>query len=131
MLTCPNNHESDAADFCSVCGIEMAASGQPGASINGAAECPTCHALRSPPTAEFCEVCGYSYKTGLCGIPFLEPEPVIASEPKPADPEPALNPSSPPQESAATGGQETQPEIPPVAEISGALSSKNRSRREP
>lgn len=49
-LTCPSGHHSEWPEYCSVCGIAMAAT-----AID---TCPTCDEPRIGP---FCEVCGHSY----------------------------------------------------------------------
>ena len=53
MPTCPEGHESAWLEYCSVCGIAMAAA------VDAAANsCPDCGEPRS---GQFCEECGHSY----------------------------------------------------------------------
>jgi hypothetical protein len=61
MHRCPENHNSTTADFCSVCGIEIAATMQ----------CPDCTTPRSRPEQVVCEVCGYNFHTGASVVPPL------------------------------------------------------------
>jgi len=61
MPTCPGGHQTEAADFCEVCGIRVDGPAQaaPAAGSPAAAErCPRCGADRTGP---FCEACGYSF----------------------------------------------------------------------
>jgi hypothetical protein len=65
MFTCPDNHASETADFCSVCGAEMTPSPPPAP----AELCPTCGTPREGPRQAFCEACGHNYRTGAAGQP--------------------------------------------------------------
>ena len=67
MPRCPNGHESDAADFCSVCGAEMV--GMVTAPLPVPAVCPVCTTPRDSAAQAVCEVCGYDFRTGRSGIP--------------------------------------------------------------
>src|SRR5436190_393690 len=67
MPRCPNGHESDAADFCSVCGAEMV--GMVTAPLPVPAVCPVCTTPRDSMAQAVCEVCGYNFRTGGSGIP--------------------------------------------------------------
>ena len=78
MTHCPNGHESDAGDFCSVCGAEIA--GQlaqtvslpsPAATYLGG--CPVCGTARETLQHVFCEVCGYNFRTRAADIPRPDP----------------------------------------------------------
>lgn len=57
MAICPQHHESEWSDYCSVCGSTMAG---PGGSTADAAQesCPTCWEPRDGP---FCEECGHDF----------------------------------------------------------------------
>ncbi len=90
MATCPNGHETQATDYCDVCGAAMPADAaasapatpppgsQPGDTVAvpvldpdagaGAApaatqECPNCGTANAA-DALFCEACGYDFTTG-------------------------------------------------------------------
>ena len=70
MPICPNGHDSDAADFCTVCGAEIGGAAiAPVATPVGRVICPVCTTPRESPLHAFCEVCGYNYRTGAAGIP--------------------------------------------------------------
>src|SRR5207248_2172950 len=71
MPRCPNGHESDAADFCSVCGAEMV--GMVTAPLPVPAVCPVCTTPRDSMAQAVCEVCGYNFRTGGSGIPRPAP----------------------------------------------------------
>lgn len=74
MATCPNGHESDWDDYCSVCGDAMGgAASTPAAEAEAAtpapppqASGPTCSNCGEPhaPDDTFCESCGYDFATG-------------------------------------------------------------------
>jgi hypothetical protein len=97
MAACPAGHESTATDFCDVCGIRIdgapagAASPDPAASgaitPGGAAQqqqtgpaesCPQCGTSRA---GQFCEVCGYDFRSGS---PALSTRPADPGAPSPA-----------------------------------------------
>jgi hypothetical protein len=89
MYRCPQNHDSETADFCSVCGVEIGSSPATVAPAPVAAPaaagpreaCPDCQTLRAGPAAAFCEVCGYNFQTGRSGVPPLtsaRPAPPVA-----------------------------------------------------
>lgn len=69
MYKCPQNHESDAPDYCSVCGVELAPEAPTPAPAVPAGDCPECGTARESVRQAFCEVCGYNYRTGGSGIP--------------------------------------------------------------
>ncbi len=105
MPICANHHESDAADFCTVCGIEIAPQDSAAPSVaTSVTHCPSCQAERSPGGGDFCEVCGYNFRTGKCGFPLEEPaaEPPPASAGTPPALESAVEPAAPPPPPAAT-----------------------------
>ena len=59
MPVCPAGHDSDATDYCDVCGLSIAVEDTPSspASAPSSAPCPQCGA---PALGRFCEVCGFS-----------------------------------------------------------------------
>jgi hypothetical protein len=68
--TCPQNHRSDTADFCSVCGAEIAGvPPSPAAPAISSAACPHCTTVPETAGQIFCEVCGYNFRTGAIGVP--------------------------------------------------------------
>src|SRR5947209_6020336 len=72
MHKCPQNHDSDAPDYCSVCGIEIGAAAPPPPAPPAEASagaCPECSTPRESSRHAFCEVCGYNFRTGTSGIP--------------------------------------------------------------
>jgi hypothetical protein len=76
-VTCPNGHESQATDYCDVCGAAMPPAGsQPGDTTAvpvldpdpappaaGGQDCPNCGTSNAA-DALFCEACGYDFTTG-------------------------------------------------------------------
>jgi hypothetical protein len=69
MFTCPEKHQSQTADFCSVCGVEIPQGGAATTLLANAAapagtgeRCPDCGAEREGPTAVYCEGCGYNFR---------------------------------------------------------------------
>jgi hypothetical protein len=89
-VTCPQNHESDTTDFCSVCGVEIAGAAPATTAVPGP-NCPECGTPRESDRQVFCEVCRYNFQTGAAGVPVPQsaktappppataPAPVIAS----------------------------------------------------
>lgn len=76
MTTCPAGHETEATDYCDVCGIAMDEASAPSpddtstfSTLDPAADggadgtCPNCQAS-NPTDALFCEACGYDFTTG-------------------------------------------------------------------
>jgi hypothetical protein len=92
MHRCPQNHESETADFCSVCGVEIVAGAAPApvsaavGRTSSATLCPHCETPRATPTQVFCEVCGYNFQTGTSGVPTAPPPTPAASPPALAAP---------------------------------------------
>ena len=64
MFRCANNHDSQTGDFCSVCGAELTAAGEPAAPE----QCPDCGAVREFRSQAFCEACGHNFRTGAKGV---------------------------------------------------------------
>ena len=108
MTTCPAGHETEATDYCDVCGIAMS-SGEGAtapapddtATFNaldpaaeGAADgtCPNCQAS-NPTDALFCEACGYDFTTG--SMPRAMAPPAGAPSADEVTPAADANPSAP------------------------------------
>lgn len=68
MRRCPLGHDSDDADYCSVCGAAINSMLAP----RGPSDCPSCGAPRVA-GARYCEVCRFDFKTGTPG-----PPPIVA-----------------------------------------------------
>jgi hypothetical protein len=91
MFTCPQNHQSETGDYCSVCGIAIAGgsaeapppAAAPPASAGTGTPCPDCGTPRETPQQVFCEVCGYNFRTKTSGVP---PAPGAAAGPTPQAP---------------------------------------------
>ena len=68
VYSCPKGHSSSEDDFCSECGAKITGANAGG---NGSASaptlCPDCAAPRAHDAGEFCEVCGYNFRTGAHG----------------------------------------------------------------
>lgn len=82
MYRCPNQHQSETSDFCSVCGTEIAPppppapatpEPPPAALVPSGEPCPDCGTPRTRSTQIFCEVCGRNFQTGKAGIPPAKP----------------------------------------------------------
>jgi hypothetical protein len=97
MPTCPSGHQSVSADFCDNCGIRIEgappsapgpdpAQPAPPAPPTSSQPCPKCG---TPQSGQFCEACGYDFKSDR---PLPQPTPV---PPRPA-PDPVPNPTPPP-----------------------------------
>jgi hypothetical protein len=92
---CPNQHASESADFCSVCGAEIGVAAAPTNQRSGVGDgepCPSCGTLREHANQAFCEGCGHNFRTGTPGITLdpIDPEvppapPVPATAPPPTD----------------------------------------------
>ena len=67
-VRCRKGHDSDDADYCSVCGsaIGPTAFADPHAP---AGQCPSCAEPRTDPQARFCEVCRFDFVAGRPGGP--------------------------------------------------------------
>ena len=77
MPTCPDGHESGAADYCDVCGTAIGAAAAPSSAPAAPVEkaCPACG---MPSSGRFCEACGHD---SALPAPVARPEP---AEPAPA-----------------------------------------------
>jgi hypothetical protein len=94
-MKCRDGHDSTTTDYCSECGIEMAAQPDPDATPVPGLLCPTCTTERDDPSSPFCGVCGYNFVTKVGGHvvspsppvrtppPARTPPPVAAASPKP------------------------------------------------
>jgi hypothetical protein len=92
FYTCPQSHRSDTADFCSVCGAEIAGAPAGPAAPTSSAACPQCATVAESAGQVFCEVCGYNFRTGGSGVPpapIAAPAVVPISAPSAAPPAPA------------------------------------------
>ncbi len=106
--TCPNGHESEWADWCSVCGENLGgsapsastpaatsatapdAAAAPVASGEAGATCTNCGEIAHPDDA-FCEVCGYDFASGTLPViveaaPAAAPDQPAAAAPAPTGP---------------------------------------------
>ena len=69
MATCPDGHQSDADDYCSVCGLAMTSAVPESPSRHGGGEhttgtrCSNCNEPHGPDDV-FCENCGLDFLTG-------------------------------------------------------------------
>ncbi len=92
MYSCPKGHNSTEADFCSECGAKLMGIGvaesppinnvsAPPRSI-AISPCPVCTTSHEDGTGDFCEICGYNFRTGSQGgVPFPISPPVIQPQP--------------------------------------------------
>jgi hypothetical protein len=62
MYKCPENHDSETPDFCSVCGAEMAQARPAPADTPTGEKCPQCGLPRESARHMFCEGCGYNFR---------------------------------------------------------------------
>lgn len=106
MPVCPDGHNSNATDYCDVCGLPMQPQNQTEL-LAAVQQCPVCGAL-SDEDAFFCESCGYDFTTGALSWSTQPPAPVMAPEPGAAPvpeeapepgpaPEPEPGPPAPPE----------------------------------
>jgi hypothetical protein len=94
---CPAGHASDETDYCSVCGVAIAAGAvrltptppHPSHRAPRAQACPVCGEARAS-GARFCEVCRYDFVSGAAGPP---PKSVPAAPP-PASAAPPVAPAT-------------------------------------
>jgi hypothetical protein len=73
-MVCPKGHDSEDIDFCSVCGVKMAAPAA--APAEPLMKCPDCGAARLAEDAVFCEDCGFNFTSGVHGE-LKAPAPVL------------------------------------------------------
>ncbi len=82
-------------------------------------ECPSCRARHSASDGDFCEVCGYNFKTGVCGNPFAhEPEPAPAAAPIP---ETTSTPAPPIAAEQSIVAPEAPTELPEISDSSAPV----------
>lgn len=127
MPVCPSGHNSTAADFCDICGMRIegapqafaspaggsgvmgSGAGAAGAGAAGGAglrepgeRCPQCGTER---TGQFCEGCGYDYRTGTAAS---SPGPAYTAGPAyPADPSYPYGPAGTPRQPGVTPAAST------------------------
>jgi len=85
---CPNRHDSETADFCSICGAEIVANAVAAIPVTTAAAgepCPSCGEPRAHARQVYCEACGLDMRTATSG-PAASP---VASSP-PQSPTPVV-----------------------------------------
>lgn len=100
MASCPDGHESAAADYCEVCGMRMDAPATPPApqppghapGLEQARPAPPCPRCGAPGLEKFCETCGYA----------------ATSDPVPRTPHPAAAPA---ESAADTEDHSGQPRV--------------------
>lgn len=94
MSPCPAGHRSDEPDFCSVCGVRLAASLAPPPPAASAA-CPSCGEPREDVEARYCEVCRFDFVAQAPGPPPAGPrrwelvvsvDPALDTDPDPEHP---------------------------------------------
>jgi hypothetical protein len=85
MPRCPDNHESETPDFCSVCGVEIVPAA-PGF-VPAAGVGPTCGTIRESLGQAFCEGCGHNFRTATA---TANPVPVAVAPPLAAPAAPRL-----------------------------------------
>jgi hypothetical protein len=88
MFECPQHHQSESADYCSICGTAIAP-----VAVNVETtgnKCPECQAARESKDQVFCEVCGFNFRTQQAGVPIPVAAPAEPTAVKPANPSPAI-----------------------------------------
>jgi hypothetical protein len=82
MYTCPRNHASETADYCSVCGIAIpegpARDTPPVGSASAAptpGHCPECGAVHEMTDQAVCPICGFNFQTKASEVPALRRAP--------------------------------------------------------
>ena len=85
VYSCPKGHSSSEEDFCSECGAKITGAN---AGSNGGPSapmlCPDCKAPRAHDAGEFCEVCGYNFRTGAHGDVAFAQAAVVAQASMPS-----------------------------------------------
>jgi hypothetical protein len=100
---CPAGHASTEPDFCSECGLAIAAPSAPAdaqsatppsqpSAGSGRERCPKCNEERDDPRAQFCGVCSYDFVNKVGGD-VVEPPPVAPPIGQPAT---GSTPATPP-----------------------------------
>lgn len=63
MAICPSGHDSEATDYCDVCGLQIrSGESAPPVTESAAEPCPVCG---EPRTGRFCEGCSYDFVAGI------------------------------------------------------------------
>ena len=110
MYTCPKNHNSTEADFCSECGTKITGVGvaeigsnPPNKFIPVAATiavsvraCPECSTPHEADSGDFCEICGFNFLTNAKGGDPLSnfPPPIKSPASIPTTPTQPPNPAA-------------------------------------
>jgi hypothetical protein len=86
---CPKGHVSTEPDYCSECGLRIAAAPAAPSAAPAASEgvCPVCATPRTP-GARYCEVCRYDFGAANPVVPLAPAAPPPAPPPPPAAPPP-------------------------------------------
>ncbi|WP_433655352.1 FHA domain-containing protein [Nocardia sp. CA-128927] len=72
VVTCPEGHQSDATDYCDVCGAPIGEAAPTSVAPEPVALCPSCGA---PSGGRFCEVCGHD---SALPTPSVRPDLLLA-----------------------------------------------------
>ena len=75
MPTCVEGHETEAADYCDVCGSPITSRVTPQVSKPAAAQRTECPACGTPVSGRFCEACGHD---SALPAPVAAPQPAEA-----------------------------------------------------
>lgn len=74
MYSCPKGHQSSESDFCSECGAKILGlavtelvPNLPSVAQQSTTPCPDCNTPHEENSGNFCEICGYSFLTGVGG----------------------------------------------------------------
>ncbi len=90
---CPKGHSSTDNDFCSECGSKIQGTPNVATAANDTAAtgdiCPDCNAPVPAAGVNFCEICGYNFKTRTSG---QFPAPAVRPAPPPVAPAPEPQP---------------------------------------
>jgi FHA domain len=98
VYNCPKGHSSTEPDYCSECGAKIQGDSLLESAVKHSSvtlssplfsapsdglNCPECTAPHDPDSGDFCEICGYNFRTGTSGeIPPVTPvNPVITPAP--------------------------------------------------
>jgi hypothetical protein len=76
---CPNRHDSETADFCSVCGAEILPDAHAPSPTGD--PCPNCGEPRASARQTFCEACGHDLRGGARAAPPPAP-PALPAPPR-------------------------------------------------
>lgn len=105
-MNCPNGHVSTSTDYCSVCGVNMAAGPEPSPAgdpeKSRSVVCPKCQTTQSDTNAQFCENCGQKLDEPVAGAsPLFETAASTVPVDLPAGPQTPLTTGSNPQDPSA------------------------------